>query len=79
LGGVGHKAERQLVRHQTLDQTLGIREVSLPAVTPLIRLRLREMQRAGGRSCVPAAPAVPVASRVPTRPTPGASTAPSTP
>ena len=49
LRHIGHKAERQLVRHQPLDQSLGIGEISLPAVPAMIRLRLREMQRAGGR------------------------------
>lgn len=50
LRDIRHKAEGQLVRDQSLDQLLCIREISLPAVSAMVRLRLREMQRAGGRS-----------------------------
>ena len=49
LRDIRHKAERQLVRDQPFHQALGIREISLPARPAMIRLRLREMQRAGGR------------------------------
>ena len=70
LRHIGDKAEGQLLRHQPLDQSLGIGKVSLPAVRPMIGLRLREMERAGRRACVyPRAPRpLPVAfQRVPHR------------
>ena len=79
LRHIRHKAERQLVRDQPFHQPLGIGEVSLPAVRPLIRLRLREMQRAGrGPGVRPGASRrLPVALQ--RRPTPAASTARSIP
>jgi hypothetical protein len=70
LRHIRHKAEGQLVRDQPFHEALGIREISFPAGPAVIRLRLREMQRPGGRSGVPPTPlrGLPVAlQRVPHR------------
>jgi hypothetical protein len=46
LGDVRHKAEGELVRDQSFHEPFRIREVFLPAAWPVVRLCLREMQRA---------------------------------
>ncbi|PYR44779.1 MAG: hypothetical protein DMF89_26845 [Acidobacteria bacterium] len=41
-----HKAQRQLVGDQALDQPFGVRNIALPALPRAIRLGLGQMQRA---------------------------------
>jgi hypothetical protein len=63
LRRVGDNTEREFMRHQPLDQTLGIREVPVLAVASLIGLGLREMQGASRRPRIPSyqLPRLPVA------------------
>jgi hypothetical protein len=45
LFGIGHKALHQLLRHQSLEQPLGILEIVLSPASRPIRFCLRQLQR----------------------------------
>jgi len=45
LFGVGHKAQGELLGHQTLHEPFGVRKVLLPTASATIRLRLRKVER----------------------------------
>jgi len=45
LFGIGHKAQHQLLRHQPLEQPLGILEIILSPASRPIRFCLRQVQR----------------------------------
>src|SRR6516162_2356040 len=52
LFGIGHKAQRQLLGHQPLQQPFGVSKVILAPPSPAIGQRLREMERSRHRAGV---------------------------